>query len=287
MVRDCNGKFKADLPKPGTNDNTDLADQAIENWKLLKKQIREVVKIQVARLEQAMITGRRWQVDEFETLIVKHPLMTNLAQLLLWGGYDTSSKLVTTFRITEDQNYATVTDESTELPGVITVGIVHPFHLSLELQSAWSQLLSDYEIIPSFLQSGRPIYHLEPHEINQKELTSFSNLKIPAASLVGTFEQRKWLRHVEGVDSGSIIAEHYKHFDGVNLTAIAEHSTGVWIGAIADSEDQIMQCCYFVSGVVTPTSYPNSLTRIPLNQVDPVVVSEVLNDLSAIALKAR
>ncbi len=287
MVRDCNGKFKADLPKPGTNDNIDLANQAIEDWKLLKKQIREVVKIQVARLEQAMIGGRRWQIDEFETLIVKHPLMTHLAQLLLWGGYDTSGKLVTTFRITEDQNYATVTDESAELEEVTTVGIIHPFHLSLELQSAWGQLLSDYEIIPPFLQLGRPIYYLEPDEINQKELTRFSNLKIPAASLVGTFEQRKWLRHVEGVDSGSIIAEHYKHFYGVNLTAIVEHSTGVWIGAIADSEDQIMECCYFVSGIVTPTSYPNSPTKIPLNQVDPVVVSEVLNDLMAIALKAR
>ena len=74
MVRDEAGKLKDDLPKPGAKDDPALAGAAVDEWKRLKKQIREVVKVQAERLEQAMVTGRRWKPDDFESLLVRHPL---------------------------------------------------------------------------------------------------------------------------------------------------------------------------------------------------------------------
>ena len=40
-----------------------------------------------------MIAGRRWSVAEFESLLVRHPLMINLVRRLLWGVYDADRKL--------------------------------------------------------------------------------------------------------------------------------------------------------------------------------------------------
>ena len=45
------------------------------------------MKIQAERLEQSMVTGRRWKVKDFELLLMKHPLMFNLVRLMVWGGF--------------------------------------------------------------------------------------------------------------------------------------------------------------------------------------------------------
>ena len=105
MIRDDAGRLKSDMPKPG-QDDTDKANAALANWKILKKQLRDIVKVQAYRLEQAMVTGRRWNIQEFEQLLVHHPLMVNLVRRLVWGGYDAKGKLLRTFRFTEEQEYA-------------------------------------------------------------------------------------------------------------------------------------------------------------------------------------
>lgn len=87
MIKDEDGKIKDDLPKPNSKDDSDLANTSVEEWKLMKKQIREIGKIHIHRMEQAMVTGRRWKVEEWEMLIAKHPLMTHIAKTLLWWVY--------------------------------------------------------------------------------------------------------------------------------------------------------------------------------------------------------
>jgi hypothetical protein len=59
-----------------SKDDAERAQQAIADWKPVKRQVGEVIKIQSFRLEQVMATERRWPWQEFQTLLVKHPLMT-------------------------------------------------------------------------------------------------------------------------------------------------------------------------------------------------------------------
>lgn len=164
LVRDSDGKFKGDLPKPGAKDSADLAQQAVADWKLIKKQVAEVAKIQAVRLEQAMVTGRRWQSSEFELLFVRHPLMNYLARLLVWGGFDASGQLVAAFRVSEDRTLADSEDNPFDLAGLDQVGIVHPLMLDEAQLTGWGQLFADYAIVPPFAQLGRPIYRLEAGE---------------------------------------------------------------------------------------------------------------------------
>src|SRR5437764_226947 len=121
-----------------------MAAQAAADWKLLKKQVAEVAKVQAVRLEQAMITGRRWSAHEFATLLVRHPLMTHLVRLLAWGVYDETGTVVASFRVTEDQKYADSDDETFDLPADARVGVVHPLHLPDAERATWGEVLSDY-----------------------------------------------------------------------------------------------------------------------------------------------
>ncbi len=76
--------------------------------------------------------GRRWSRDEFETLLVRHPLMTHLVRTLIWGAYDSAGALAATFRVTEDQSYANSQDETFDLAPFATAVLVHPLHLPSE-----------------------------------------------------------------------------------------------------------------------------------------------------------
>ena len=53
-----------------------------------------------------------------------------------------------------------------------------------------------------------------------------------------------------------------------------------------DWDDQGIDACFFVPGICTPEMYPDHKKAIPLGRVDPVVLSEVLGTLGAIASKA-
>jgi predicted DNA-binding WGR domain protein len=282
MVRDDGGKPKSDLPKPGAKDDAAKAGAAVEDWKLLKKTLREVLKVQTARLEQAMVTGRRWPLEKFQSLLVRHPLMTHLVRRLLWGVYDDKDDLIAAFRVTEERDFADAKDGRFDPGTAERIGIVHPAHVSTDAAGGWGEVFGDYEIIPPFPQLGRPIYGLEPGEETQTQITRFSGPKIPAITLVGILDRQGWARGVP--QDGGVFYEHSKPFYGANLTAVVEYD-GVPIGFMDGWEDQHVKSCYFVPGIYTPKSYPDHKNAVELGKVHPVVVSEVLRDLAALAAK--
>jgi predicted DNA-binding WGR domain protein len=285
MVKDEEDKVKPDLPKPGAKDDTKLAEQAVADWKLLKKQVGEVAKIQAVRLEQAMVTGRRWPLKDFETLLVRHPLMINLVRLVVWGGYDKKGELARTFRVTEDQTYADAKDQPCKLQGLETVGIVHPLHLSDAERGGWGEVLGDYEIIPPFAQLGRPTYALEKDEKKQKDIKRFDQVKLPAPTLVFGLEKLGWVRG-RGMDAGAF-DEHSKPFPSANVTAVVKYEGGVGMGYISPDEMLPITECYFVKGMRGPSGFEHNEKRLGLDDVDPIVISEVLSDLTALAAKGK
>ena len=284
MVRDEAGKLKDDLPKPGVKDDAARATAAVEDWKRLKKQIREVAKVQAERLEQAMVTGRRWSPADFESLLVRHPLMIHLVRLVLWGGYDEAGKLVSTFRVTEERDYADVNEASYRLEGIARVGVVHPLHLTDEQRSAWGEIFGDYEIIPPFPQLGRAVRRIEPGLEKDTELAKGETITVPAVTLVGILERHGWTRGIPQ-DAG-IFHEHTKPFEGANVTAVIQYP-GIPVGDMVDWEDQDVEKCFFVPGIYSPTDYPRHEIILPLGAVDPVVISEVLGTLGALAAKGK
>lgn len=285
MVRDQKGGLKDNLPAPNAKDDAMLAGGAVAEWKLLKKQVREVVKFQAFRLEQAMATGRRWNVQDFEQLMVRHPLMTHLVRLLLWGGFDAAGKLAGIFRVTEEQDYADANDDPVSLAMFATVGVVHPLQLSEEQKNHWGELFSDYAIIPPFMQLGRPVYRLLEGEPGQSRIARFKGLKILAPTLVYGLERLGWQRGI-AMDGGSF-DEHSKSFPAADLTAVVRYDGFVAMGCIDPTEWLTFEEASFVRGMRTPSGRDKPVNPLPLEEVDPIVISEVLADLQQLADKAQ
>ena len=285
FVRDPKGKLRTTLPKPNQKDDAEKAKAAAAEWKLMKKQISSVAKLQATRLEQAMVTERRWPLDEFQSLLAVHPLMTHIVQRLVWSAYDSAGELVQTFRVAEDKTLATADDDPFVPEGIETVGLVHPLVINEDTRADWGELLSDYEIISPFPQLDRETYALTEAEKAEKDITRFKEIEIPAEKLVRTLEGKGWLRG--RTDQGEISVQ-YKYFEKANVTAVVGEYENVFIGG-GTSGNEVIDACCFLPGDYVPMEYPRDYThvnfrsvphRLLLDDVDAMVMSEVLRDLA-------
>lgn len=284
-LRGEDGKIRDDLPKPSGKDDPEKADSALADWKLLKKTIRETAKLQALRLESAMVTGRRWKRGDFEALIVRHPLLTHIARLVLWAGYDKNGSLIKTFRLTEERDYADSRDGAADIADCAMIGIIHPLNIPEAEKKAWGELFSDYAIVPPFPQLGRPVFGLEPKEASGEDLTRALGLAFPAPTLVFALEKLGYTRGV-AQDAGSF-TEHSKQFPAVGVTAVCVYDGNVCMGYIEADEELKIAEYYFVEGMRKPSWGSYNEKKLKLSKVDPVVVSEILYDVSVLASKAR
>ena len=286
VVRDQAGKLKSSLPKPNRKDDPEKASSAQMDWKLVKKQVQEVLKIQGPRLEMAMVTERSWTPQEFRPLLAKHPLMTHLVQRLVWGEFDRTDHLIRTFRVSEDQTYADCEDNEITLEDLHGIRVVHPLHLDGDLRSTWVQILGDYEIIPPFPQLDRQIYGLDPDERKAQEINRFKDKPVPSLALVRNLQKLGWQRgrlHDHGDYS-----VHYKYFPRQDITAIIGDYEYVHVetGSMEDRSETINRCG-FVKGLYQPEFFPDDRHRyypddrplLDLAELPPLVVSEVLREL--------
>ncbi|HEX9997057.1 MAG TPA: WGR and DUF4132 domain-containing protein [Abditibacterium sp.] len=283
-------KPRPDLPKPTSKDDASKAEAAIVGWKLLKKQLSETVKIQAVRLENAMVRGRRWTPEEFETLLARHPLMSNLVRLLVWEA--ASGNRRATFRVVEDGTYADSKDEPFDLGAGewAHIGIAHPLHLSEAEKGAWGEIFSDYEIVPPFTQLGRAIYGLEGDEEKGVEITRFKNIVIHPQTLCFGLEKLGWERG-PALDGGGFY-EHYKYFESSDVTACVVYEPGLFMGGQEWWEPQKISEAYFVESQRSKTAgrywdYPDKKKAVALSEVDAIALSEVLKDVIELAAKGE
>lgn len=259
-LAEVGGRFIKSLPKPGKSDDEQLARAAKKMWQGLKKDARHLAGGQILRLERAMTLRRRWKPDDFRLFLVDHPLIFQLTRRLVFGGY-AGEELVNTFRVAEDRTLADAQDEPLHLSNELEVGIPHPVELDAGVLKAWRELFTDYELLPPFPQLDRPIHKLDP-----QRLESLLQRSVPFGRILG-LEHRGWERG-EVWDSG-VLCHYERPFIGGR--AVLSFEPGLYLGEVRSSGDQTLGELKFVKG--------ENYQEIPLKQIDPIVLSEVIYDL--------
>jgi hypothetical protein len=85
VLRDRSGQRLTKLPGP--------ADEDTSSWNSRRRTAKPAIADQTARLEEAMITQRRWSHAEFLPRIAAHPLLGRLARRLVWALDDRTASI--------------------------------------------------------------------------------------------------------------------------------------------------------------------------------------------------
>jgi len=277
-LRHPDGGLTESLPAAASGDDAEKVEACLADWALMSRQLEEILDIQTERLRRSMVQGRRWSAEDWTTWILGHPLMVNYAQRLVWALHDADGKVAATVRAAEDRTLVDLEDDEVPL-GDHTVSLAHPAMLSADDRGAWSDHLADYEILQPFPQLGRPVHIPSEAEATAEALTRWASANIDARQLYESLLGRGWDR-----DGGYGQRIHFmKHFPDKKLQAGVKMDPGYSAGGIDWAGPQSLPKVWFASTEKGAAWDDESADLVPLDQVDPVVFSEVVVDVVAAA----
>ena len=281
FVRDASGSRLKDLPKPNKSDDETQANDAVNRYKLLKKDARTVAAQQVARLESAMCLRRHWSPENFQLFLVEHPLVRHLTRRLIWGVYSAENQLLACFRVAEDNSYSTADDDLFTLPeGDISIGIPHVLEISPTDAAAFGQLFADYELLPPFRQLDRNSYALTEAERNASELTRWAGRKCPSGRVMG-LANKGWMRGEP--QDGGWIGWMIKPLGRWSLIMEIDEGFAVGMSPAELSAEQLLSKLWLWEGKAESYGWgSNSTQEAQFSVLDAITASELINDIEAL-----
>lgn len=273
FVTDMDGRPRKSLPKPGAKDDAELAAASKKRFSNLKKDLRTVAADQVKRLEQAMIDGRTWTVEEFRRYFVDHPLVWHLTQRLVWLAE--SGGEATAFRLAEDRTFTDVEEDELKLPEDARVRLAHPALLEGQV-AAWAEILADYEILQPFDQLSRPVMRFTDEELRSGSLARFEGVEVPVGKLLG-LTKKGWERAAPedaGVEPGMSRA-----IPGVGYVVLTL-DPGIAVGMVDEWPEQTLESVRLTRE--ERYRYRGTPEPARMDPIDPVLSSEILAALTRI-----
>jgi hypothetical protein len=276
-VTDGDGRRRATLPKPATSDAPELAGVAYARFVGLKKDVRAIAADQIRRLEQAMVTQRRWPAKQFRDIFIGHPLLWHIVCRLVLVRYAQLPDGVAPaggLRIAEDRTFADVHDEPLPVDDAAIIGIAHPLHLGGGC-SAWAELFADYEILQPFAQLGRDCFELSETERPGLRLSRFEGSTVATRRLLG-LERFGWRRSEPG-DSGH--QGWIERPTPCGRSVVLSLDPGIAIGSPDLFPEQTLEEIW-----VCPAgaSHWAQQRTVPFGALDPVTTSEIIKDLRTV-----
>jgi predicted DNA-binding WGR domain protein len=267
-VIDASGSHLKALPKPGSNDDPVLAATAASRWKAIKKDASSAAKVQLARMEQAMINGRSWSPDAFNSIFVQHPLLLCVARRLVWATVGEDDRPSLLFRVAEDRTLADINDESVSIHTDSEVTIPHRLLLSDSVVSRWGEVFGDYQLMQPFPQLGRAVFTFP--DGGAQPLDSYIGLA-PHFGLVTGLQTRGWIKG-EVVSHGMIFSME-KHLSG-GLLAELDVSEGFYPTGSADVK--------FLPIEQVRLRIEGDQNAVPASSLTPIQYSELIGDLETL-----
>ncbi len=279
------------LPKPGTTDDKETAEAAYNEFKEMKKQLKNVVTAQRARLEYVLMCDRKWTSENWEKLFVGNAVMHCFAVGLIWGIYENGA-LKDTFRYMDDGSFTTADGDEFTLPKDAQIGLVHPLELTEDQISVWKEQLSDYELTQPFDQLGRTVFRPDDKELPCNCITRFENFPVNSVALINKMTKSGWYKG-DAEDAGFF---YYFYREDVKSRTLNEDGSTTYEGwgsllvhsgvstVIYDFEGEevtLEKLVFFKAGHV-PEYYRQDNTWVKISDVDPRYFSETMLLLNSI-----
>lgn len=209
LLYDETGKQIKSLPKPSSKDDNELAEASSSEYKDLKKQLKIVVTNQKMRLEDAIITGRRWTKEKWEHLFIENPIMNGFAAGLIWEEVDSENNIMGTFRYMSDGSFNSPDEEEYILTAGTYIVLLHPIDADEELLNKWKTQLEDYEIIQPIRQLSMPVYTFTEEELLEKAIKRYTGKKVYFGTIRGLMDKYDWKR-TSIIDGGGYVGYYYE-----------------------------------------------------------------------------
>jgi hypothetical protein len=270
------GKAVQGLPSDASAQKDPALAESKAALSAARKETKQVFDFQGRRLYEALCVGRAWPAEEWAEHLLRHPLAGQLAQRLLWLGYDAGGVRSAAFRPLEDRTLTDAADAPVTLDALATVRLAHRTLLAPAEVEAWRAHLADYEVAPLFNQLDRPVLALAPEQAGDNIIADRRGWLIEAFKLRGAAAKLDYTRGP--AEDGGVFITYEKRFASLELAAVVEFT-----GNGLPEENRLsallgLQFAPIGRGGRLRTERPLALKDVP-----PVLLSEAWNDFHGMA----
>jgi hypothetical protein len=272
VLRNSEGKTVSALPAPRQDDAAASITEAKQLLSTCKKELKQVLAMQTARLYEAMCTGRTWPAADWHDYLRRHPVAGRLVQRLVWVELDPASDSRRLFRPTEDGSLVDANDDDVAIAAGAQVGLAHASTLDAAEVKAWQAHLKDYKVAPLFAQLSRhapPAFGPAADEIGDR-----LGWTSDAFTLRGAFAKLGYQRGQ--AEDGGVFFEYVKDFTSIGMRVSIEFSGN------ALPEENVPAALKRLAFQHT-TSGSHFAPSIPLRDVPPVLLAEAYADYHTVA----
>ena len=275
VILNPDGREVKALPAARVDDEKPLVDAAKKQLSNARKEVKQVLEAQTARLQEAMFLQREWDAAEWESFLAGHPLVGRLAARLVWEGLDADSAPLALFRPLGDGSYTDPEDGDVTLGDFARVRLAHASLIAAEDIARWRQHLADYAVEPPFDQLGRDLPELDITQAKQTAITDREGWMVETFKLRGMATKRGYQRGP--AQDGGWFMTYEKLFRDAGVMVEIEFT-----GSPLPEENQ--------NGALVSLSFRRLRGTagggaIPLGEVPPVLLTESWRDLREIAEK--
>lgn len=276
VLHNAEGKPVAALPAARQNDPPESIKEGKQLFTSCKKEVRQVVDMQTARLYEAMCASRAWPAAEWNEYVRRHPIVGRLAQRLVWTRLDGDGAIAGLFRPTEDGSLIDAGDDEVSLGGEGRIGLAHASLLDEERIKPWLAHFKDYKVTPLFPQLARRSPQLaDPAAEAIGDRLGWTS---DTFTLRGAFNKLGYQRG--SAEDGGVFMEYTRDFASVGLQVRIEFS-----GSALPEEN--MPAALKTLGFVRIGTARGFGTHpggsVALGKVPPVLLAEAYGDYHAVA----
>ena len=275
IILNPEGREVKALPAPRVDDEKPLIDAAKKLLSNARKEVKQVLTAQTARLQEAMFLQREWDVAEWEIFLAGHPLVGRLAARLVWDGLGTEGQSLALFRPLGDGSYTDPEDNDVALANFTTVRLAHSSLMEAAAIAKWRQHLADYAVEAPFDQLGRDLPVLDVTQGKATDIKDREGWMIESFKLRGVATKLGYQRG--RAEDGGWFYTYEKSFRDAGVMVVIEFT-----GSPLPEENQPSALISLSFRKLRGTTTGGLM---PLSEVPPVLLAESWRDLHDIADK--
>ncbi len=276
-LRNAEGKAIKALPEARQNDDAAIIKEAKTQLTTSKKELKQVIDLQTARLVEAMCISRIWPQNEWREYLHAHPIVGRLIQRLVWLEIGSDESIRGSFRTTEDGSFINTDDDEVSLSPESNLRLAHASVMEEAAATAWIAHFKDYKITPLFAQMTRKspdIAFKDKHGVDVTVIDDRLGWISDSFTLRGAFTKLGYQR--AAAEDGGFFYQYTKRFESVGIAVVLEFSGNCL------PEENVPAALKTLS-FEDATSKSWSDRTIALNKVPPVLLAEAYADYLAVA----
>ncbi len=220
-LRNAEGKVIKALPEPRQTDDPDSIKEAKGQFSGCKKELKQVIELQTARLYEALCVSRLWPQAEWREYLLQHPVVGRLIQRLIWLETDAQGQPLQSFRPTEDGTLINTDDDEVTLNEGSLIRLAHASLVTPDSAKAWQAHFKDYKLSPLFAQMTRPLPEIAMTDAEGKPVQEIADRQgwlSDTFTLRGAFNKLGYQR--AAAEDAGFFDHYFKEFGAAGIRVV-------------------------------------------------------------------